>query len=253
VNQGLGYAVNPFTNRMEWVGRLKRPGYYCDSAGTEVKIDASPNQLVQLLIGNRVYLLKESLVCNLAHVGPGGLDAGAITAATPYYLYAIIDSRKVQLIASVRPPGEGGPQGYSPWSYIGAMMTERLAATFRRFNALNGVFRCTRELFESSTLTGTTTATQMTVTCPVTAKVNYIRMFILQDGTLVNGGNYVLASSDGNALLTTIVHATSTIGITTYGDIPHLVQQSIWLRLARTAYQGRIYLYGWQEDPMIYP
>lgn len=250
---GSGYAINPFTGKMEWVGRLKRPGYYRDADNELlIHVDASATKLVHLCIGNRVYLVQSGMTCNLGAVGPGGLDMGEVQANTPYYLYAVISGGNAHLVASVRAPGDGGPQGYTPWTYIGAVMTNGGTADFNTFMASGGVYVSNSGILDTATHTGDTNVTELAMPCPVTAINRYCRLNIVAGAALAGSSS---RASGENSSLSSLAIVSPRVSAThyTFGWIPHLVAQKVYIDLGLASYSGFVTLMGWQEDPSIFP
>tara|TARA_R110000868_G_C10973188_1_gene771507 strand:+ start:49481 stop:50263 length:783 start_codon:yes stop_codon:yes gene_type:complete len=73
-----------------------------------------------LTIGGVRKKLSSAITCNTAIIGPGGMEV-AVTVNTFYYVYAIIDSGVVKLIATT---SEVNPLGYNAHRKVGAFFVE---------------------------------------------------------------------------------------------------------------------------------
>jgi hypothetical protein len=62
-----------------------------------------------------------SLTLNTAILGAGGLDTGSIAASTLYYVYTIVDSNSIKLIASI---SSTSPTGFTQYKKVGAFITD---------------------------------------------------------------------------------------------------------------------------------
>lgn len=90
---------------------------------TQVSLPATYlGQPTRLQIMGQGYKLNSALVLSTATVGLGGLDAGSLAANTLYYVYAVVSSNVVGLVASVNAPSVG-PTGFTQWRQIGRMRT----------------------------------------------------------------------------------------------------------------------------------
>lgn len=94
-----------FNNR-ENIGDLSK------TAATTVQLLASI-----LSIGPRQYK-SGNLSCDLSSSGAGGLDTGSLAANTVYYLYTVIDTGSVALVAST---SSSSPTGYVNSRIVGAI------------------------------------------------------------------------------------------------------------------------------------
>jgi hypothetical protein len=240
-----GYARNPVTGEMQFVGRLKRPSYYCDSSGTVVKVDAK-NQ--PLLIGNTLYKLKSDLRCNLANNGAGGLDVGTIAANTPYYLYIVDNSDSLSLVASVRNP-DTGPSGWKDWTYIGSCGSDDSVARINNFNSSGG-FYLTRQTLEEKSETasaGSYEAKTFNV-MPVTATKAYVQVRAYANNA---GGVDKVVYVSGEGSYHTLIQQSQVedVGCYVNGWVYITTPKTLWIYISDTDCPGRVRLFGWHEDP----
>jgi hypothetical protein len=99
-------------------------------------------QPTRITIGGRQYLISATLTfSSAASTGKGYLDTGAIAANTLYYVYAVVTSGAVGLVASTAAPATG-PTGFTAWTNLGRFRTRsggtEIAAVA---DWLNGVLR----------------------------------------------------------------------------------------------------------------
>jgi hypothetical protein len=71
-----------------------------------------------------------SLTLNTAILGAGGLDTGSIAASTFYYVYTIVDSNSIKLIASISPTS---PTGFTQYKKVGAFYTDTSSNIFKAY------------------------------------------------------------------------------------------------------------------------
>jgi hypothetical protein len=112
-------------------------------------IDVGPapgadSQLRVMLIDGQRYISNAALTVNLTLSGRGGLDTGSEAASTWYYVYAVPATTAGQLavVASVTPPGSGGPTGFSAWKYLGAIRNDG-SSNIYKFTQVGNSFRWT--------------------------------------------------------------------------------------------------------------
>jgi hypothetical protein len=250
-----GYAIDPFTKKLTYVGKLPRPAYYCDSAGTVVKVDASEDKPIVVNMGGQLSILDRDLECDLSTNGYGSLDTGSIAANTPYYLYLVPHPvRVVEIVASASDPSTGlDGEDYPRWTYIGACATSSSGASFQEFQATGGKYLCVNEI-ERETLTGTTTMTQKQFDClPLTARIGIFQVFLspnVGDGA----GDYVQIGGVNGADTSFIYGQVASISISDGGiETPIITPQNIWLRTSDADNTCQVDLNGWQEDPTEWP
>ena len=147
-----------------------------------------------ITIGARQYTTGV-LSCDLAVSGVGGLDTGAVAANSVYYIYAVVDSGSVVLIASLDPVN---PLGYTLFKKLGAANTNGVPEIISvnsigadgRFNKM-----LSRQIFTSGSGTYTTPA-----------GVDYIRVLMSAGGGggggESGGGGGGGTSTFGTSLLT---------------------------------------------------
>jgi len=250
--KSTGYALNPFTGKAEWVGRLRRPPYYRDSDNSLlVHVDGSDVKLLHFLIGNRVYIVNEGLTCNFATTGAGGLDRGDVAANTPYYLYAVVSSGSIKLIASVVAPNDGGPQGYELWTYIGACATDDGSATFYEFTATNGFFltRTTLDTVSESATAGSYVEHTLN-SLPITTRSIYGALIAKPNASGAGRSVYVAGNGANSSLTQNSQVASEYCHIT--GWVNLITAKTIYLYLENTNCSAEFILLGWQEDPTEY-
>jgi len=71
-----------------------------------------------------------SLTLNTAILGAGGLDTGSIAASTLYYVYTIVDSNSIKLIASI---SSTSPTGFTQYKKVGAFYTDTSSNIFKAY------------------------------------------------------------------------------------------------------------------------
>ena len=62
-----------------------------------------------------------SLTLGTAISGPGGIDTGSVAASTFYYVYTIVHSNSIKLIASI---SSTSPTGFTQYKKVGAFVTD---------------------------------------------------------------------------------------------------------------------------------
>jgi hypothetical protein len=71
-----------------------------------------------------------SLTLDTAILGAGGLDTGSIAASTLYYVYTIVDSNIIKLIASI---SSTSPTGFTQYKKVGAFYTDTSSNIFKAY------------------------------------------------------------------------------------------------------------------------
>lgn len=233
--------------------RLRRPRYYAaSSGGTTITVPASTDIPSLFVINGELFEIYENLTCDLSGSGVGGLDTGSIAANTPYYLYGVKSSDTVAIIASATDPGSGGPTGYdSAWTYIGACATDRFAANFTAFDAIDGFYLCDDEIeIRSVSAGGSRTATTFN-TMPVTVRKAYCQLQADAGAGASIGDTVSACGTDAthDALSARVLGA----GIDGYvhGFIPVLTEQTLYLT-PHANVDCSCQFTGWQEDPTEY-
>ena len=239
----IGYARAPVTGQMQFVGRLKRPAYYC-AAHPLIKVDASTSKPVTVLLGSKLFNLTSDLRCNLNNTGASGLDAGSLAANTPYYMYIVDNSGTPALIASVRDPSNG-PKGFKDRTYIGAVAMSESAATVQPFRASNGTYLADH-MIEDSGSTGTAVVLKTFLSMPTTVSSAYF--YVTATG---NGGSTGRVMSRGTSTEYAIKCTNEVTGNTSgvYGWVPILTEKTVYLRGTNAGITTAANFQGWQEDP----
>lgn len=83
-----------------------------------------------LKIGGQARALSSNLTCNTAVSGAGGIDAGSVATLTFYYVYAIINSGVVSLVAST---SAVAPSGFTTYRKVGAFYTNASSQVFKAY------------------------------------------------------------------------------------------------------------------------
>lgn len=82
---------------------------------------------VRVTVGGQQYAAASGLTLNLAATGFNGLASGSLVANTLYYIYAVVSSGVLGLIASTSGPAIG-PTGFATWKEIGRFRTYTVTA-----------------------------------------------------------------------------------------------------------------------------
>jgi len=78
-------------------------------------------------IGGQQYRNSSTLTCDLSTTGANGLDTGSLASDSTYFVYAVVSSGSMAIVASLN-PDTTGPTGFSVWKLIGAFGTKPGAA-----------------------------------------------------------------------------------------------------------------------------
>jgi len=235
--------------------RLKRPGYYNDTAGgTTVTVSGSVGVPAMFVINGELFEITSDLTCDLSGAaGAGSIDTGAIAANTPYYLYGIKNSSTVALIASVTTPVTG-PTGYTgAWTYLGACATTSSSATFRAFTSVDGF-----SLYDGNIETETISTPEDSyvskafASCPITAKKGWFRIHCDPDSAGVGAGFIAYISGDGNVSSVLSVCPVNGQNAYNYGWVNFHTAKTVHLYISDLSISATAGLKGWQEDPMEY-
>ena len=100
---------------MQVFSNREKLGILIITGNTTVQLPAST-----ITVGAKQYTIS-SLVCDLSLSGAGGIDTGSIQNDTGYYIYAVLDSGSVKLIASL---SSVKPSGFSQYKKIGGLFTD---------------------------------------------------------------------------------------------------------------------------------
>lgn len=71
-----------------------------------------------------------SLTLGTAISGPGGIDTGSVAASTFYYVYTIVHSNSIKLIASI---SSTSPTGFTQYKKVGAFYTDSSSNIFKAY------------------------------------------------------------------------------------------------------------------------
>jgi hypothetical protein len=83
-----------------------------------------------LRIGGQGYPLTSNIVCTTSTSGFGGIDTGSVAASTFYYVYAVVSSGVVGLVAST---SATAPTGFSGYRKVGAFYTNGSSQVFKAY------------------------------------------------------------------------------------------------------------------------
>lgn len=93
-----------------------------DSIGSVDKVSVTSIQLTasRITIGGQQYTNTAAIIANLASVGFNGLDMGALTLNTLYYVYAVINGGALGIVASTN---SSAPTGFAQSKLVGRFNT----------------------------------------------------------------------------------------------------------------------------------
>ena len=239
-----GYIVNPITGAFQFLGQYRKPNYKW-SDNNRIVVPASSTKPVYYVLGGQVYRVASSLYMNATTSGVGGLRSGvSLEANKPYYLYAVKNGETVGIVGDVNDP-DTGPQGFTPWSYVGAFATATGSATITAFQAVNGLYMANDEIEnESNSAASRVSATFESL--PTTAIIMLAQIAI--SGTQADASGLASGKDAGDDAILDHLQVT---GVDTFnqGMIPIFTTQTIYITNGHANNTTIIQMYGWREDP----
>lgn len=82
-------------------------------------------------VGGQARALNTTLTVTTSTSGAGGIDTGSVAASTFYYVYAVLNSTVVALVAST---SASAPTGFSSYRKVGAFYTDGSSNIFRAYH-----------------------------------------------------------------------------------------------------------------------
>ena len=79
-------------------------------------------QATRIQVGGQSYTTSSTITLNTATTGFNGLDTGSLASNQLYYIYAVVSSGLLGLVASTAAPGTG-PTGFLAWKEVGRFRT----------------------------------------------------------------------------------------------------------------------------------
>ena len=238
-------VLDPYSLILRFVGRYLKPNFQYQSIKSLI-VPATSKTPAYFIIGNKIYLSTKNIECNL--IGSGLATGLTLAASTVYYLYAILISDNVSLVADTNDPTVG-PRQYKIWTYLGAFVTTS-GTNVMEFVSNNGFCLCDDEI-QIVTHTGDTNFSATTLNpFPITAKMVYGLAGIT--GAAGTGGLISASGTSGHQALTVINEVAAGTAYNT-GFIPILTTNTIYIKTQSAAGTVEFDSLGWVENPSEYP